>query len=177
VPSDAELSIVAQCRLLKVARSSLYWRPAAVSEDEISDRMSLAIVPVRFLERGPDDGDVDQHLVMLLLPALILFQNLVAHVDRNSFGPCLFTSLWIVSDRAAFHDIGSVDQLRIRPRVELKRGDGDERELDVAARGPGEVLRLLDLHGELHARLHALHPSGPGVVVPGIAFVDLGPDG
>ena len=24
--ADAELSIVAQCRLLKVARSSLYWR-------------------------------------------------------------------------------------------------------------------------------------------------------
>jgi putative transposase len=33
--SDAELSVVAQCRLLKVARSSLYWRPAAVSEDDL----------------------------------------------------------------------------------------------------------------------------------------------
>jgi hypothetical protein len=33
--ADAELSIVAQCRLLKVARSSLYWRPAAVSEDDL----------------------------------------------------------------------------------------------------------------------------------------------
>jgi len=33
--TDAELSIVAQCRLLKVARSSLYWRPAAVSEDDL----------------------------------------------------------------------------------------------------------------------------------------------
>jgi putative transposase len=32
---DAELSLVAQCRLLKVARSSLYWRPAAVSEDDL----------------------------------------------------------------------------------------------------------------------------------------------
>jgi putative transposase len=30
-----DLSIVAQCRLLKVARSSLYWRPAAVSEDDL----------------------------------------------------------------------------------------------------------------------------------------------
>jgi len=30
-----ELSIVAQCSLLKVARSSLYWRPAAVSEDDL----------------------------------------------------------------------------------------------------------------------------------------------
>ncbi len=30
-----ELSIVAQCRLLKVARSTLYWRPAAVSEDDL----------------------------------------------------------------------------------------------------------------------------------------------
>ena len=29
--ADAELSIVAQCRLLMVARSSQYWRPAAVS--------------------------------------------------------------------------------------------------------------------------------------------------
>ena len=26
---------MAQCRLLKVARSSLYWRPAAVSEDDL----------------------------------------------------------------------------------------------------------------------------------------------
>ncbi len=33
--ADAELSIVAQCRLLKVARSSLYWRSAAVSEDDL----------------------------------------------------------------------------------------------------------------------------------------------
>ena len=43
----AELSIVAQCRLLKVARSSLYWRPAAVSEDDLRlmrqlDELSLA---------------------------------------------------------------------------------------------------------------------------------------
>jgi putative transposase len=33
--ADADLSIVAQCRLLKVARSSLYWHPAAVSEDDL----------------------------------------------------------------------------------------------------------------------------------------------
>jgi hypothetical protein len=33
--ADAELSIVAQCRLLKVARSSLYWRSATVSEDDL----------------------------------------------------------------------------------------------------------------------------------------------
>jgi putative transposase len=33
--ADAALSIAAQCRLLKVARSSLYWRPAAVSEDDL----------------------------------------------------------------------------------------------------------------------------------------------
>ncbi len=33
--ADATLSIVAQCRLLKVARSSLYWRPATVSEDDL----------------------------------------------------------------------------------------------------------------------------------------------
>jgi hypothetical protein len=33
--ADAELSIVSQCRLLKVARSSLYWHPAAVSEDDL----------------------------------------------------------------------------------------------------------------------------------------------
>ena len=33
--ADVDLSIVAQCRLLKVARSSLYWRPAAVSEDDL----------------------------------------------------------------------------------------------------------------------------------------------
>lgn len=33
--TDDDLSIVAQCRLLKVARSTLYWRPAAVSEDDL----------------------------------------------------------------------------------------------------------------------------------------------
>ena len=33
--ADVALSIVTQCRLLKVARSSLYWRPAAVSEDDL----------------------------------------------------------------------------------------------------------------------------------------------
>jgi putative transposase len=33
--ADTDLSIVAQCRMLKVARSSLYWRPAAVSEDDL----------------------------------------------------------------------------------------------------------------------------------------------
>jgi putative transposase len=33
--ADGQLSIVAQCRLLQVARSMLYWRPAAVSEDDL----------------------------------------------------------------------------------------------------------------------------------------------
>jgi putative transposase len=33
--ADGDLPIVAQCRLLKVARSSLYWRPATVSEDDL----------------------------------------------------------------------------------------------------------------------------------------------
>jgi putative transposase len=33
--ADADLSIVAQCRLLKVARSTLYYRAAAVSADDL----------------------------------------------------------------------------------------------------------------------------------------------
>ncbi len=33
--SDADLSIVAQCRLLKVARSTLYWRASPASEDDL----------------------------------------------------------------------------------------------------------------------------------------------
>jgi putative transposase len=33
--ADAELSVVTQCRLLRVARSSLYWCPAVVSEDDL----------------------------------------------------------------------------------------------------------------------------------------------
>src|SRR5208337_4516644 len=33
--ADGDLSIVAQCRLLKVARSTLYWRPAAISEEDL----------------------------------------------------------------------------------------------------------------------------------------------
>ena len=34
--ADADLSIVAQCRLLLVARSTLYWRPAPVSADDLA---------------------------------------------------------------------------------------------------------------------------------------------
>ena len=33
--SDADLTIVAQCRLLKVARSTLYYRAAPVSADDL----------------------------------------------------------------------------------------------------------------------------------------------
>ena len=33
--ADSALSIVAQCRLLKVARSTLYWRPATASDDDL----------------------------------------------------------------------------------------------------------------------------------------------
>jgi putative transposase len=35
-PADPVLSIVTQCRLLKVARSTLYYRPAPVSEDDLA---------------------------------------------------------------------------------------------------------------------------------------------
>jgi putative transposase len=34
--ADPVLSIAAQCRLLKVARSTLYYRPAAVSPDDLA---------------------------------------------------------------------------------------------------------------------------------------------
>jgi hypothetical protein len=34
--ADPSLSIVAQCRLLKIARSTLYYRPAAVSADDLA---------------------------------------------------------------------------------------------------------------------------------------------
>jgi putative transposase len=34
--ADADLSIVAQCRLLRVARSTLYWRPGPVSVDDLA---------------------------------------------------------------------------------------------------------------------------------------------
>ena len=34
--AEPTLSIVAQCRLLKVARSTLYWRPAPVSADDLA---------------------------------------------------------------------------------------------------------------------------------------------
>ena len=34
--ADADVSIMAQCRLLRVARSTLYWRPAAVSDEDLS---------------------------------------------------------------------------------------------------------------------------------------------
>ncbi len=34
--TDPVLSIVSQCRLLKIARSTLYYRPAPVSEDDLA---------------------------------------------------------------------------------------------------------------------------------------------
>ncbi len=34
--TDLVLSVVAQCRLLKIARSTLYYRPAPVSEDDLA---------------------------------------------------------------------------------------------------------------------------------------------
>jgi putative transposase len=34
--ADPALSVAAQCRLLKVARSTLYWRAAAVSADDLA---------------------------------------------------------------------------------------------------------------------------------------------
>jgi hypothetical protein len=33
--ADHELSIVVQCRMLRVPRSTLYWRPPAVSADDL----------------------------------------------------------------------------------------------------------------------------------------------
>ena len=50
-------SIVARCRLLKVARSSLYWHPAAVSEDDLRlmrriDELSGDAVPVCAIGEG-----------------------------------------------------------------------------------------------------------------------------
>ena len=35
-PADAALSIVAQCQLLKVARSTLYYRPVPVSAEDLT---------------------------------------------------------------------------------------------------------------------------------------------
>jgi putative transposase len=35
-PADPALSVVSQCRLLKVARSTLYYRPAPVGEDDLA---------------------------------------------------------------------------------------------------------------------------------------------
>ena len=34
--AEPALSIVAQCRLLRVVRSTLYWRPAPVSADDLA---------------------------------------------------------------------------------------------------------------------------------------------
>ena len=33
---DPELAVVTQCRLLKIARSTLYYQPAPVSEDDLA---------------------------------------------------------------------------------------------------------------------------------------------
>ncbi len=33
--ADSAVSVVAQCRLLRVARSTLYYRPASVSADDL----------------------------------------------------------------------------------------------------------------------------------------------
>ena len=49
--ADGELSLVVQCRMLKVARSTLYWRPAAASEDDLR-LMRLSTWSVKSFNRG-----------------------------------------------------------------------------------------------------------------------------
>ena len=52
--ADPELSIVAQCRLLKIARSTLYYRAAPVSEDDLAlmRRMDELYLATPFTARG-----------------------------------------------------------------------------------------------------------------------------
>ena len=52
------LPVVSQCRLLKVARSSLYYRPAPVSAEDLAvmRRMDELHLALAFLWIAPDDG-------------------------------------------------------------------------------------------------------------------------
>jgi hypothetical protein len=56
--ADAALSIVVQCRLLKVARSSLYWHPATVSENDLRlmRRIDELLSGNAVLRRSPHSG-------------------------------------------------------------------------------------------------------------------------
>ena len=47
--ADLVLSVVAQCRLLKIARSTLYYRPILVSDDDLT---LMRRMRRRFMGRG-----------------------------------------------------------------------------------------------------------------------------
>ncbi len=61
--ADPALSIVAQCRLLKVARSTLYDRPAEVSGDDLAVMRRLASAltetdPLSLMKANPADAQL-----------------------------------------------------------------------------------------------------------------------
>ena len=62
--TDADLSIVAQCRLLKVARSTLYYRGAPTSADDLRLMRRLIVRYKLILAAGERTPDGDAKLAL-----------------------------------------------------------------------------------------------------------------
>jgi putative transposase len=50
--ADPQLSIVRQCQLLKVARSTLYYQPAPVSDDDLAGPRCVVVLTHQHRDGG-----------------------------------------------------------------------------------------------------------------------------
>ena len=107
--------------------------------------MGLAGGKVGLLEVRPDDAQVKDRLVLLILPALVFEKQLPAHVSGNALGVEGFLAGGVKSKDSTLHYVGAVDYSWVGAGVKLHRSDSDQGESNVSAARPGEVLVLLYL--------------------------------
>src|SRR5215468_5847251 len=113
---------------------------------------------------------------MLLLPRLVFLQTLPTQVFAEEAG--LLDSLGSpAAGDPILVDLRPPDQIRVAPGAELQRCNAHQREDDVGAVRPGKVLRLLDLHGEVHSSVVPLLPLSPAGLILGEPFPAPAPDG
>ena len=113
---------------------------------------------VSLLEVRPDDGEVEDRLILLLLPRLVLVQQLPGHMGRNTLRAGGDGTIRIGTELVHLHQAIPVYNGGIGTRMELHRSNGDEGKSDVGATLPGEGLRLLQLQSQVHPGFIALEP-------------------
>ena len=129
---------------------------------------------IRLLEIRADDAQVQNRLILLGLPGLVLIQQLPGHMLADAVGAV--QSRRVVAERGALDNLTPVDYGRVSAGVELHRRDGYEGEVDVGATGPREGLILGNLQGQVHPRLIPLQPGTPRLLVGQIPLITLRAD-